>query len=451
MRHVVLGIGLLALVACGQERQGGTAVGNPGRTYVRLAPPADPVQAGPYVGWVRADAASITVTATPCMGDPVVETLADVSLLDGAALDLPGGHLCALEVQVDGVTAGGDGLQGYETLDLPSGTASLPLGGRFMDDDTWIVELGEPGAPAAIAERSALFRDVGADGVLSPLERSQEPLAVAPEREAEATPVLLVVGSGGTRLVVGVGDAMPVLLSSTGPGGYDVAAGGGGGWVAAGPEGVSVSDDLGTTWTELGSFPDVTGVSSGDGAFWGVGGGGHWWSLGVDGADELAVDDVAWTAVTGSPYGAVRVGTGVIDVDGRRTELPGVELRAVAEHDGQLVAVGDQGARYVSDDGVAWDDVSQAGGPDLRHVVHTGRAWVAMAEFLQETVQNSADGRTWTDVGAKGVNDVVAVDGVLYGVLDTGMQRSTDDGATWTFTANFFPKGGVLLTGVAAP
>jgi hypothetical protein len=439
------------LLGCGQERQGGTAVGNPGRTYVRLAPPADPVQAGPYVGWVRADVVSLVVTAAPCDGDPVVASLADVSLLDGPEVAIPGGDLCRLDVVVEGLYAEGDGLLGWETLELVSASASLELGSRAIDGGTWIVELGEPGAPDEIADRSALFDDIGADGVLTPLERSQVPLAAGAERDAEVVGVLLAAGTGGTRLVIGVGEAMPVLSASTGPGGYDVAAGKDGAWIAAGVEGVSVSTDLGLSWTEQPPLPDVTGASASDGAsFWLVGGGGTWWSVDPDGTEVLSTDPEVWNAIADTSYGPVRVGNGVIDVDGSLREFPGVEFRAVAEHDGQLVAVGDVGARWVSDDGLGWDDVSAPGGPDLAHVVHTGSSWVAVATFLQETVQGSPDGRTWSDVGVKGMADVAVVDGVLFGAVLDGLYRSDDDGATWVFASNY-PGYGVELRALAVP
>lgn len=122
--------------------------------------------------------------------------------------------------------------------------------------------------------------------------------------------------------------------------------------------------------------------------------------------------------------------------------LPGASLYEVAASPEKVVAVGDKGARLVSDDGLTWRYAPQLsfGSPTLRAVVYGGGRWVAVGS--EGSVTTSTDGETWERKGYSSqtgnwLSPSIVLDGVAYGngrYVVVGNFRGSgysDDGVTW--------------------
>ena len=137
----------LALAGCGNIRDGGgTAVGNPGKAVVRLAPDGD-------IPWDQATATDFRLEWVACDGWARAYPEATYDLRAGASFTVPRGRLCAVRVAFASLAASGD-----SSLALQSTEVRLPLEGLVATDADWVFELGEPAQPDAIRARSALFR-----------------------------------------------------------------------------------------------------------------------------------------------------------------------------------------------------------------------------------------------------------------------------------------------------
>lgn len=417
---------LLALAACGDLREGGgTAVGNPTMTALRMAPSGT-------MPWEEATAA-IDLTLRPCgLGELWQKSLGSIDLIEGPAVELPVGTWCTLELQIRDLAALGE-----VPVEVAQAEVVLDVAGVLEGGDR-VLELGEPSTPAGFAQRSGLYTERVVDRRIDSIERSAGPVAAGPERtpDPEEPSVMMVVGAEGFR--------SPQLEE---PGLYDFDDGGeafldvahhDGVWVTVGSySGVrsAASTDYGQTWTDGDLASGCSSVHWRDGEFI---------APSRDGGIFVTQDGVSWTrihssgvslaAAVSSPTRTVVVGNeAVLFADDARTwtriDLLGSgRFRDVAWSSAAgFVAVGPAGLIYHSPDGESWTDVSP-GTTDLNAVVWTGTRFVTVGASESWF---STDGRSWTAGSPKSLNDVGVHDGRLFAVTGAFIDESLDDGETW--------------------
>lgn len=419
---------LIALAACGLSRNGGgTAVGNPSLAVARLAAPAGGE-------WGIATADRVTFHFEGCNGTQR-EVTVDGDLLEGESVRIPHGTWCGLEVTVEGLRAAGDA-----TLEIPEATASIALDAVEVERRTaWIVELGEPGAPDALRDRSGLFRELVVDGALDPLERADGPAGAGVARTPEDPdpPVLLAVGVDGLRAALTTPEA-PDYAQFDDRGIFVSAAHDAGRWVVVGgdePPLSATSVDRGVTWTIATPGVPLSGVVAHEGRFVAASFSSRLLTS-DDGLSWTVRDDASavWRALVGSPDGVVVVGDAQVaySPDGVAWSVvspPGAPtFHDVAWGAGRFVAVGEGGERWFSDDGTTWTFADE-GGDKLYAVAFSGSAFVAAGDTSNF---RSFDGVTWEPLPHKSLESMVFHDGALWGPFDDAVFRSTDDGETWT-------------------
>ncbi len=438
---------LLALLGCISEySSGGTAVGNPGRLLVTLAPAEDGA-------WQRARARRLEAELTDCDGTVLRARLRDVDLESPDAIDVPVGVWCGVSLTVEGLDArSGGGL----TVVRDEAATALALDEAPSRDQSWVLELGEPGAPGAIAARSALFVEIEADGDLDELERSRGALAANPGREAGPFDPSLAMVTSWTGARAALVEEGPVYATSGAPGdGYAaiVARRGPDGttWVAAGeaPTGplVAVSTDSGLSWTLGPTLEPLSGLAIA---------GEILYASSFDGGVFSSADGLDWTRVyvgegrqhraIASDGGALVVvgdGEALFSADGTSwtvTSLPGApDLLDVASGPPGFVAVGGGGALWFSPDGLTWTDET-VDGALYKAVVWTGRRFVAAGEGASRT---SLDGVTWASGPDRPLDALARHRGGLLAVHDDEVWASVDDGDAWTQERTLPELGGL--------
>ena len=432
---------LLALWACGGWRGGGgTAVGNPGKASVRLAPPAEE-------GWDVAGADRVEVEFESCDGQRLTRARNDIDLLEGPSFTIPPGQYCRLELRLEGLVASGP-----EALERDAATLVLELGGLRFDRASWVLELGEPGLPETIEDRSGLFEELVPDGQIDPIERSQGPRRAGEARTPDPSEpaALLVVGDDGLRATV-TGLDLPDYITFDPTVVWFAAAHRDGRWVAVGgddPGRVAWSDDLGLTWEATDAPAFFPAITTFDGSFYapspGIGllssADGEDWDIDY-GGDEI------WRDIAASPTRLVAVADGVVATsdDGTtwatQTLVGDPTFWAVAWGPSGFVAVGEGGERWFSADGDTWQ-AADTGGTKLYTVAWSGERYVAAGDG---DTWRSTDGLTWEAGPEKPLEDVLLHDGDLFSVVGEGLYRSVDHGATWDLWRNLDEGQGIGL------
>lgn len=418
---------LLMLTACGLIRGGGgTAVGNPGKALVRLATS----NAG---GWSAATADEAKLVLADCDGLEERVDLGPLDLIEGPSFEIPVGTWCDLTLWLGGLRA-----VGKEPLDVTEATATLGLSAVRFDRARWILELGEPGAPEAFADRSGIFKELVPDGQLDPLERAQGPAGAGNARTLHDTepPVLLAVGPEGLRAAL-TGPDSPTYAQFDERHPLFSAAYLDGRWVAVGGDAtgfVGISDDQGATWSlEEVSLPLSAVAAFGEG-FVGASFSSQLWSS-PDGLEWTvrSTGNSVWRSFAASPDRIVIVGGGTVGysddgVSWTVEEPPGApDFQAAAWGPPGFVAVGEGGERWFSPDGASWA-VQDEGGDKLFHAAWSGAAFVVGGDGNR---WRSADGKAWEALPAKVLEGVTFHDGRLFGATGGIVFESTDDGETW--------------------
>jgi len=419
MRWLGLGVVALTLAGCGQAREGGTAVGNPGRAAVRLAPDDG-------VPWVDPSVEEVALTVTPCDGD-APRTVRLVGDLAADAIDLPLGAACRVEVVVHGLEASSP-----RALGPVDARFELALPELVLDGEPWVLELGQPGDPEALAA-AGWFYDVGGDGLLDVRERARGPEAAGEGRAPSDAVAIVAVGDDAWRGVFG-GEGLGPSLVAEAPGGeltgvdcVDLSC------VAVGPSGVFRSADLGGSWSLLEAPRGGLGVAGDAEGFWVVDLDGTVWASEGDGFAPADLG-AGWRGASETTAGLVLFGEGKVMVgrDGAVESLgDGPAVNDVAAGPPGLVAVGDDGARWFRPTGGSWDLV-EIGGEPFHAVVWTGQTFLAVGDRLASA---SAEGSSssWADGVDKWLSDLVVVDGALVGVTGEFLFRSADHGLSWDY------------------
>jgi len=117
----------------------------------------------------------------------------------------------------------------------------------------------------------------------------------------------------------------------------------------------------------------------------------------------------------------------------RDPESTGVALAAVAHGGGRYVAVGDQGAIQLSEDGAHWYPVESPTRGNLRAVAWGDGQWMAVGDHGD--IVSSSDGLAWTrqDAGVfHHLNGVTRGNGQWVAVGDESVILTSPDGRNWT-------------------
>jgi flagellin len=227
--------------------------------------------------------------------------------------------------------------------------------------------------------------------------------------------------------------------------------------VAVGDQGrISTSRD-GENWTrQLSGTNDLLiGVSYGDGKFVAVGDNGTILTSG-DGENWVQVNSETSTRFVGSSYEqGIYIATGFggtisTSIDGETWETKSFAgagtLREVASNDHRMIAVGDNGRLYYSDDkGENWTYHQTSVTGNFTSVVHNGERFVAITD--DRSIEVSTDGLNWTtsavaDFALQDLswgNNLFVVSGGDYSPPSARVLSSTD-GLTWKET-NFGKYG----------
>lgn len=225
-----------------------------------------------------------------------------------------------------------------------------------------------------------------------------------------------------------------------------------------------VSCDFGRTWKgDMAEVPNggddgtlVRGLAAGQGKFvMAIGGGG---------TQKLAVseDGVAWglmmpalnnpgrNGYSDVTYGKGRFVAGgghisIVSSDGQSWGMEGTMgsggiLRNLTFGDymgGRFVAVGDQGRRMNSSDGVTWGSEVSGGDARLHGVAYGAGVFVAITENSANTFYSEDGGATWKTgmiSGASGVRGILH-DGKRFLVTTGGPTFTSTDGKSWQMNA----------------
>jgi hypothetical protein len=225
-----------------------------------------------------------------------------------------------------------------------------------------------------------------------------------------------------------------------------------------------VSCDFGRTWKgDMAEVPNggddgtlVRGLAAGQGKFvMAIGGGG---------TQKLAVseDGVEWglmmpalnnpgrNGYSDVAYGKGRFVAGgghisIVSSDGKSWGMEGTMgsggiLRNLTFGDymgGRFVAVGDQGRRMSSSDGVTWGSEVSSGTARLHGVAYGGGVFVAITENSAGTFYSEDGGTTWqagSIAGASGVRGILH-DGKRFLVTTGGPTFTSNDGKAWQMNA----------------
>lgn len=436
MRIVRLRAGIVLLVGawawlggCGAIRGNGTAVGNPGKMSLRLAPDA---QLRP---WRDASVEAIRLVLRSCTAGVWARGWGGSELLGLEPQIVAVGDWCALELALQQLSVPG----AVEPSDVD---VVIPLEGATLQDTSWVLELGEPGDLIGIEQRSALYRELVEDGALDPLERSLGPEHAGEQRsgEAFAPEVLMAVGSLGLRApLTGAGQPSYAQLDE-GEALWDVVHADGL-WVAVGGGELTgraaVSDDDGLSW----ALADVELPLAAVEAY-----GGQLYAVTYTGEVRTSADGLAWTVqqrepriwrdLVAGPDRLVVVGDGALlsSVDGQQwisEELPDAsQLVAVTWGPPGFVAVGVGGVRWHSPDGVSWTKTAEEGSK-LESVAWAGARFVAVGEGQ---TWFSPDGIGWAPGPDGPPGALQPHSGALYGLDGARVLRSDDQGASWSLS-----------------
>lgn len=419
----LLALGASVLGACKSEYGGGgTAVGNPARTFIR---PPLPVASGSV-----ADARFQVLT---CDGISVSGKAVDADLVSGEGPELPGGDLCAIQLQHGEIT--GD-------LQAPAGIASLYTPPVFVDRGSLVLELGEPDALVE-DDAAGLYVELVPDGILDPIERSRGAVAYGAGRQqfqpfvAKAT---MQVGYGGARMQRTSADYpdYPAELDEV-VGNLNDVAFGDGVWVAVGGDGYSgvsaVSTDGGFTWTRHEHASDLSGVAYSNGLFAAGSLQGTIEVFDGSGWAPAAAPMIGYKGIEGSEAGFLALaGTHVAySADGvtwDQAALPGVAgfgAQAAAYGDGTWIAVGDAGYRVRSQDGLTWDTPTSGGGM-LTAIAFDGASFYAVGVAEGWTTDT---GLTWSPAVSKDLRDVTTVAGQLVALDESGAMYADQNAQSW--------------------
>lgn len=394
------------------------------------------------VMWSRALALPLPFALLACTGeapdaDPVGETGTD----SDSAVEWPSGEVASptATLVIDGalaangdifrVTTGPSGLSDPIALSAVvtnRSSSSLAFDGAWLSGDGWALASDPPGSLAP--EESATF------------EITFDPVNAAGASEWAAT--LSVPGT----------DTHVTLVADV-PGPLRLVITGNGGWTAW-------SDDYGATFTDSGAPADLSlsarAVTWGGGRFFRADvSGDTWFDLGTYAWSE---DGESWTTSTVAEefwasdctYGLdhfVCLRGGVLSwsesggtVVHEPTDYSNL-LNDIGYADGVFVAVGRDGRRVLSEDGLEWSYRNTYSGADeLRALAYGDGRWVAVGGYNRFVASVSTDGGyTWTETGW-GESDYASLYSIAYsdGLFlaqalsneDLLLWRSTD-GLTW--------------------
>ena len=385
LQRVALLVGLFCCSACTTPGQSVEVE----RTWIRIAPPTDLLL-------TAADVRLRGVSLERCTsGAEWVELEVELNLLDPEPLEVFGGDWCAAVLDLDLFVFNGQGPDGGTfSLHVDAPDVRLDAASRtIIDADPLVLELGYPGwihpdlvgvsggshvvvdsshasherASDALRMGSALYADSTPDGLLDRFESSQDPIAAGAHHPSVREPD---------------------------------------------PRFVAVGDD--GRW-----------VDSVDGSTWYL-------------DEHDAVDTDPLVSVTRTADRWVAVGGGVqarsmttTDLDRWVESSGGGRFNDTAYGDGRVVAVGVDGRRSWSYDGVVWRDVEVHVVLDYHAVAWADGRFVAVgAEGARSTSVNAQD---WTEpvLGGEALNDVVWGGGVFVAVGDNARRITSVDGSFW--------------------
>lgn len=220
---------------------------------------------------------------------------------------------------------------------------------------------------------------------------------------------------------------------------------------------LSVSTDLGATWTLMSSRPTfpltgLYGTCYGNGRHYAAGAGGNTWAH--------SADLITWTAVGSWSYGspkAMAAGAGLVVVatqgfglivsadhgatwTDKSAVMPGSQAEKVACNGSAFIAVappGTVGGPRTSTDGITWT-ARTVGTPTEQFAQVAGANGVFLAlHYLTGQLWRSADnGATWADTGLRTdvlqTAHVLTSNGSQFSFCGYGCRRVSADGLTWT-------------------
>lgn len=420
----------LAAAACVPE----VTVPEVERTWVRLAEPTD-------LTYTSANVKLRGVSLESCNGGADWVGLdIDLDLLDPEPQQIFGGDWCGVLLDLDLFTINGLGADGGTfSLYIDAPDVRLSASRTVIEDESLVLEFAFDGwvhpdmvgivdtenvlvdvahashdrVSDALRLGSALFADSTPDGVIDRFERDALPIAIGPSHPRSVDPSPRFVAVGERGRWVSTVDGVIWDLDDS-----DIDE----------TEALKAVIRTWDRWVAVGGEAGARSMSSADLGDFAEGGGGGKFNdvvfgdgrlvaVGAEGRRSWSYDGVVWRDVAAISF---------------------VDFNAVTWGDGRFVAVGSDGGRSESVDGMTWSD-TDVGGETLHDIAWGNNQFVAVGDNARRLT--SADGRVWDlDLaGGDPIYGVVWSDDTFF-ATGSGVSFWSTDGLTWTAGAVKAPE-----------